>query len=65
MVPIRPRPMRTSAERTKLFWQARASFIRTLAQHAMAFHPDREGGLWEALRDAANYWERERLAQTW
>lgn len=53
------------ARRTSTFWRARASFIRTVAQHAMAFDPKRHGGEWEALRDAAQYWEREQLAQTW
>lgn len=51
--------------RTSTFWRARASFIRTVAQHAMAFDGLRPGGEWEALRDAAEYWEREQLAQIW
>lgn len=57
--------MRGAEARTKLFWRARCSFIRTIAQQAIAFHPHRDGGMWEALRDAAEYWEREQLAQTW
>lgn len=52
-------------QRTKLFWQARTQFIRTVAQHALAFDGRRAGGEWEALRDAAEYWEREQLAQVW